>query len=123
MSKYKLTITDYPDYIQILSGGKTKKHYISANMFYSSPHWTIRAKIIEKMELVLIKNGLKPFIKSIKDDFLEKEIVISSIILSVTKPTKNWDVDNVGYFWLKILLDKIKGEKGFIKDDNVRFIP
>ncbi len=108
----KISIQKYPKDMYI---GK-KKYYLTANIFYSNIHYMIRQKIVKYCKEIIHytilekKIGLKP---------IEGEISIEIIFFGEKNP--KWDLDNRGYFWMKIIGDYLTSQK-IIEDDNVKKI-
>ena len=76
---------------------KVNVHYLTANLFFAGIPFYLRMKITNE-----IKEYLIPRMQGIPK--LKKARV--SIIYY--KPTDNWDLDNKGYFWMKMFLDILK---------------
>lgn len=110
--------------------GKLKEdvYYLTANLFYSVVSYFIRYKITNE-----IKDYLKPYLVDIpKLKKMRLEVVYF-------KPEDTFDLDNKGYFWVKMILDllktpsnrqiknaNLKGKEiktvNVLKDDTVRYI-
>jgi hypothetical protein len=92
--------------------GKTKKrtYYVSYNAIFSTPHHSIRSKLV---------HALKDFIKPYID---EMPIYSVPIAISIEYNSKRsvFDLDNKCGIWCKIILDSMKGVK--IDDDNVKWV-
>lgn len=101
----------YPEISHFYTIGN-KKHYLTANIFYSGVHWSTRAKIVETAKIELMSKANKLC------RFKDTPIVIN-IIYHSKKTT--FDIDNKAYFWAKCFFDFIK-TKELIPDDNVKFI-
>ena len=110
--------------------GKLKEdvYYLTANLFYSVLSYFMRAKIVNE-----IKSYLMPKLSGVPK--LKK----MRLHLIYYKPQDTFDLDNKGYFWLKMMLDLFKtpsnrqlsnaNKKGrqiktlnVLKDDTVRYI-
>jgi len=110
--------------------GKLKEdvYYLTANLFYSVVSYFMRYKIVNE-----IKAYLMPHLADVPK--LEK----MRIHLIYFKPQDTFDLDNKGYFWLKMMLDlfktpsnrqiknaNLKGKEiktlNVLKDDTVRYI-
>ena len=79
--------------------GKLKKTvtYLTANMFYSNVGFMLRYEIVNE-----VKDFLIPYFKDIpKLDKMKLELIYS-------RKNDNFDIDNKGYFWVKVLLDLFK---------------
>lgn len=110
--------------------GKLKEdvYYLTANLFYSVLSYFMRYKIVN-----VIKAYLMPLLAGVPK--LEK----MRIHLIYYKPQDTFDLDNKGYFWIKMMLDlfktpsnrqiknaNLKGKEiktlNVLKDDTVRYI-
>jgi len=110
--------------------GKLKEdvYYLTANLFYSVLSYFMRYKIVNE-----IKAYLMPKLVGVPK--LEK----MRIHLIYYKPQDTFDLDNKGYFWIKMILDlfktpsnrqiknaNFKGKEiktlNVLKDDTVRYI-
>lgn len=126
--------TKYIKRVQRRKKGSKKKsledvYYLTANLFYSGDtHFSVRSEIINAM-----KNYLHEYLDNIPK--CEK----MRLKLTYYRMSDDWDLDNKGYFWQKILLDLFKtptsreikrAEKykkqiktlEVIKDDSVRYV-
>lgn len=101
----------YPEISHFYMVG-SKKHYLTANIFYAGCHWATRTKIVEMAKVELMQKAIK------LRRFNELPIVVN-IVYHSKKTT--FDIDNKAYFWAKCFFDFIK-TKGLLPDDNVKFI-
>jgi len=96
---------------KIYTSKRAKKPiYISYNAIYSTPHYSIRSKVINDMKLMLF-----PFMASIK-----KISTPVSIVYEYSSKKTIFDLDNKVDIWAKVFHDCLKGAK--IPDDNVKWI-
>jgi hypothetical protein len=107
MLKHRILLLDVPTKIPIT---KKKFTYVSANSIYSTPHFTIRKKIVD-----YLKAFLKPCLKGLP--YFNGPIEIS---ISYYSKRMNYDIDNKGFIWGKVLLDSLK--ENYIKEDNVKHV-
>ena len=79
--------------------GKFKKNviYLTANIFYANVNYWTKNKIVDE-----IKGYLMPYFKDMP------ELTKMRLEFVYSRNTENWDIDNKGYFWVKILLDLFK---------------
>lgn len=108
----KISIQKYPKDMYI---GK-KKYYLTANIFYSNIHYMIRQKIVKYCKEIIHYTILE---KQIELNPIEGEISIEITFFEEKNP--KWDLDNRGYFWMKIIGDYLTSQK-IIEDDNVKKI-
>jgi hypothetical protein len=76
---------------------KVDVHYLTANLFFAGIPFYLRSKITNE-----IKDYLVPHLKGLPK--LQK----ARVYLIYYKKSDNWDLDNKGYFWLKMMLDLLK---------------
>ena len=100
-----------------LMGKKQTKYYLTAQVFYSGIHFTVRSKIVKFVKAFLMAEcgRLKP---------LEPRSTVELIFSTSRKITSKtaYDLDNRGYFWGKMLLDVFQKELNLIPNDNVWWI-
>jgi hypothetical protein len=104
----------YPDVPSKMTVG-SKSYYLTNNLFYGGVHWAVRKKLVEWSKLYLLSE-LKPNLKQVNPSNYPLSI---EIVYHSAKHT--FDLDNKAGYWLKVLLDLIKGN-GIVPDDNVKFI-
>ena len=96
----------------VLGKNKTRTHYLTANLFYSSNHYQVRKQVVDKA-----KAFLRPFLEDCPE--LGKGSSIS--IGYQSNKNTHFDLDNKAFFWQKVLLDLLK-RMGKIEDDNVKYV-
>jgi hypothetical protein len=109
-----LGINNIIEYINI-SKKKTKRCYLTSNIFYGGVHFAVRKKIVDGCRKYL-NTLLRPeeIIKNLKTP-----IAIEYIYISQKNTT--FDLDNKLSFWNKIFSDWLV-ENNIIPDDNVNYI-
>tara|TARA_B110000285_G_C15097362_1_gene602879 strand:+ start:337 stop:732 length:396 start_codon:yes stop_codon:yes gene_type:complete len=105
---------EIPEPIEKVVLGKNKKstHYLTANLFYSSVHFSVRKQVVDKA-----KQFLKPYLMDCPK--LGKGISVSVGYQSLKK-TK-FDLDNKAFFWQKIICDLLQSMNK-LEDDNIDYI-
>lgn len=125
MTKYMQLLDIEFDLIYHQTIGK-KKYYLTYNTIYAGISHNIRKKIVDQMKLyvfTIIKKNIqerpivKEWFKSFDDITVDYQIHIQ---LNFITKTSNWDLDNRGSLWIKIICDVLKEMIG--KDDSVKFI-
>ena len=100
-----------------LMGKKQKKYYLTAQVFYSGIHFTVRSKIVAFVKALLVAEcgRLKP---------LEPRSTVELVFSTSRKISSKtpYDIDNRGYFWGKMLLDVFQKELNLIPNDNVWWV-
>jgi len=103
-----------PDPIEYIAIGKKKpkKYYLTANIFYGTVHHFIRADIVTKCKWFLHNHLI---------DVPKINVPIFILIEYHTEKNGEFDIDNKGYFWGKIIQDwLVKNKK--ISGDSVKNI-
>ncbi len=123
MTKYMEMIDIEFDLIYYQTIGK-KRHYLTNNIYYAGVSHNIRKRIVDEMKLyisTIIRKNIQETqkIKNFINDFKCNNYRCGLALTFVTK-TSNWELDNSGSFWIKIICDVLKEMLG--KDDTVKFI-
>lgn len=105
---HRIVILDVPTKVPIT---KKKFAYVSANAIYSTPHFTIRKKIVDTLKAFLMPclKGLPIFSGPV------------AVHIKYFSKRTNFDIDNKGFIWGKVLLDSLKQKH--IQEDNVKHVP
>lgn len=100
-----------------LMGKKQKKYYLTAQVFYSGIHFSVRAQIVKFVKALLAAecSRLKPL-----EPRSTVELVFSTSRTISSKTA--YDIDNRGYFFGKMLLDVFQKELNLIPNDNVWWV-
>ena len=109
-----LLYAHYPDVPSKMTVG-SKSYYLTNNLFYGGVHWAVRKKLVEWSKLYLL-SALSDRMKQVKPSAYPLSI---EIVYHSAKHT--FDLDNKAGYWLKVLLDMLKGSN-IVPDDNVKFI-
>ena len=103
---HKIFIHELPNKVQ---QSKRKVAYISWNTLFSSPHHTVRTKLVNEMKKII-----EPYLASLS--LLNPPV---SIHVKYYCNRTAYDIDNKT-IWLKIIMDVLKGWK--LEDDTVKFV-
>ena len=100
--------------IEKLVLGKKKKttYYLTANIFYSGTHFSIRKQIVDKVKFYLM---------SYLQDCPHLPNPVSISIGYQTNKNTRFDLDNKAFFWSKLFCDTLQSMKK-IDDDSVAYI-
>lgn len=103
-----------PDPIEYLTFGKKKpkKYYLTANIFYGTVNHFIRADIVTECKLFLHNHLMK----------VPKITVPVAIVVEYhSLKNGNFDIDNKGFFWGKLIQDwLVKNKK--IEGDSTDYV-
>jgi hypothetical protein len=103
---HKIFIHELPNKVQ---QSKRKVAYISWNTLFSSPHHTVRTKLVNEMKKII-----EPYLASLV--LLNPPVAIH---LKYYCNRTAYDIDNKT-IWFKIIMDVLKGWK--LEDDTVKFV-
>jgi hypothetical protein len=103
---HKIFIHELPNKVQ---QSKRKVAYISWNTLFSSPHHTVRTKLVNEMKKII-----EPYLASLS--LLNPPV---SIHVKYYCNRTAYDIDNKT-IWFKIIMDVLKGWK--LEDDTVKFV-
>lgn len=123
-----------PEYMITNKAGD--KAYLTANIFYAIPgnvfKETDNTKSVNSMKTAVFKK--KRLVEYAKNWLFAEigksqpwggrwfsEYPLDVQIIVCNNKTNNWDIDNKGYFWCKVLLDLLRS-KNAIPEDHVRVI-
>ncbi len=130
----KLILKNPPEYMIMNKAGE--KAYLTANIFYAIPGNVFKEEDGKKSKSSMIVAVFKKKkVVEYASNWLFAEIgqqkafggpwftefPLSVEIVVCNNKTGNWDIDNKGYFWCKILLDLLR-HKNAIPEDHVRVI-
>lgn len=110
---YIVEIDNPRTYVEI-GKKKPKRHYLTAQRFYSGVNHFVRKAIVDvcKLDLLVASTGI---LKKIE------EYPLSLIVEIHNEKKGKQDLDNKAYFWCKVFQDFIV-ERRYIKDDSVEYI-
>jgi len=103
---HKIFIHELPNKVQ---QSKRKVAYISWNTLFSSPHHTVRTKLVNEMKKII-----EPYLATLS--LLNPPV---SIHVKYYCNRTAYDIDNKT-IWFKIIMDVLKGWK--LEDDTVKFV-
>lgn len=103
---HKIFIHELPNKVQ---QSKRKVAYISWNTLFSSPHHTVRTKLVNEMKKII-----EPYLASLS--ILNPPVAIH---VKYYCNRTAYDIDNKT-IWFKIIMDVLKGWK--LEDDTVKFV-
>lgn len=123
----KLVQSGIPDLVilkpirKVTIEGKT--HYCTAQTFYSGIGHRDRLALTKTVKKSLYYEHIYPFLKLVPKE-AKFPLHISFHFYRPEASTK-WDLDNLMYFWIKLIIDCLKSDKhfkGLFPDDSVEFI-